>query len=50
MNNKDIAARLVVVERAIVSLAHLVEELRQDVLVEERAGVLDYAHEPETLD
>lgn len=39
-----------VVERAIVSLAYLVEELRQELIDSEPADVVDSSHESETVD
>lgn len=41
MNNNDVVARLTVVEKKIIDLAMLVEQLRQDVLDSAQEGMLD---------
>lgn len=45
MDFSEAAARLTVVEKAIVDLAILVEQLRQDCVDEHRAGVIDSIHD-----
>lgn len=50
MDSKEYAARLTVIERAIVDLAVLVEQLRQDAVDTDRASVVGSEHDPETLD
>lgn len=53
MNNKEVAARLTVIERAIVNLAVLVEQLRQDTLDAARVDMVECSHDdtkPETVD
>ncbi len=46
----EAAARLTVIERAIVDLAVLVEQLRQDCVDSGLSNVVGSAHEPETMD
>lgn len=41
---------MVVIERAIVTLASLVEQLRQDLIDSDPTDVVGSTHEPETLD
>lgn len=45
MNREEIAARVTIIERAIVTLAVLVEQLRQDVLDDEQYDVLGSSHD-----
>lgn len=46
----EAGARLTVIERAIVDLAYLVEELRQDCVDSEPTRVVGSSHEPKTVD
>lgn len=50
MDNREAAARVVVIERAIVTLAILVEQLRQDLLDSDATDVVASSHEPTTMD
>lgn len=45
MRNEDAAARLIVVEKAIVDLAVLVETLRQDLLDQPATDVVGSSHD-----
>lgn len=50
LDNNEFAARLTVIERAIVNLAILVEGLRQDAVDAGATNVVASSHEPTTMD